>query len=47
MKISELKVGDKVLRKRSSDKSPEWIETTVNETYLELIKECPKDYKIV
>jgi hypothetical protein len=40
-----LKVGDKALRRRSSDVEPEWVEFEVNETYLELIAEFPEDYK--
>lgn len=46
MKLSDLKIGDKVMRRRSSDKEPQWVETTINQTYLQLIKEHPEDYRV-
>ena len=46
MTIQDLKIGDKVMRRRSSDKEPQWVETTVNKTYLQLIKDHPEDYRV-
>ena len=43
----DLKIGDKVLRRRPSDKEPQWVEVTVNETYLKLIHEFPNDYRLL
>lgn len=43
--IHGLKIGDKALRRRSSDRQPEWVEFIVNKTYLPLIAEFPQDYK--
>lgn len=40
--IYKLKVGDKALRLNSNG---EWVEFTVNETYLPLVSECPEDYR--
>jgi len=45
MKLSELKIEDKVWRRRSSDKEPQWVETTINQTYLQLIKDHPEEYR--
>lgn len=41
--MHKLQVGDKALR--LSTHRDEWTEFTVNETYLPLIKENPRDYK--
>ena len=43
--VLELKVGDVAYRRNSSDKHPRWVSFTVNETYLELMKEYPEDYR--
>lgn len=43
--LRKLKLGDRVLRRRGSDKEPQWVETIVNETYLVLIRDFPEDYK--
>ena len=45
MKLSELKIGYKVWRRRRSDKEPQWVEITINQTYLQLIKDHPEDYR--
>ena len=45
--VTDLRIGEKVLRRKSSDENPQWRETTINKTYLELIKEFPQDYKII
>lgn len=46
MKPQDLSIGEYVMRRRSSDKDPEWILTRINETYLELIKQFPEDYRM-
>ncbi len=40
-------IGEQILRKNSGypDETQEWIETTCNKTYLELMKEFPDDYR--
>lgn len=43
--VSEIKVGDRLLRKKDHDSWIEWIEFEVNETYLELINAYPEDYR--
>lgn len=45
--VSRLQIGDKALRRKWVEDEFEWREFTVNETYLELIKEFPFDYKII
>lgn len=45
-KLSDLKIGDFVMRLRSSDKGPQWIKTVINATYLELIANDPDSYKL-
>ena len=42
MKPQELRIENKILRKKTND---EWVECTVNLTYLELIQKYPEDYK--
>ena len=42
-----LKIGDKALRRRGSDRVPEWVEFKVNETYFQLIAEFPEDYRLI
>jgi hypothetical protein len=39
-----VQLGQKLLRRKSGDVD-EWIEFTVNETYLPLINEFPDDYR--
>lgn len=46
MSVQDLSFGEYVMRRRSSDKEPQWILTRINETYLQLIKEFPEDYRI-
>ncbi len=44
----DITIGEKVLRcKVSGGDTIEWVITTVNETYLSLIKEFPEDYKTI
>ena len=38
-------IGEIALKRNSSDDMPEWEKFTINETYLALINEFPKDYK--
>lgn len=45
MNIHNLKVGDKGFMRRRSDRMPQWVEFTVNESYLPLISEFPEEYK--
>lgn len=44
---NQVQIGDYVMRRRSEGKEPEWIETYVNSTYLELIREFPEDYQLI
>lgn len=46
MTPQDLPIGEYVMRRRSSDKEPEWVLTRINETYLKLIKEFPEDYRM-
>lgn len=46
MTPQDLPIGEYVMRRRSSGKEPEWILTRINETYLELIREFPEDYRM-
>lgn len=41
-----LPIGEHVMRRRSSDKEPEWVLILVNETYQGLIQEFPEDYRM-
>jgi len=43
--IDGLTIGSKALRKKDSHGTIEWIEFTINETYLPLMAEFPKDYR--
>jgi len=41
----QVNIGDKLLRRNMSTEPTTWVEFTVNETYLKLIKEFPDDYR--
>jgi len=41
-----VKIGDKILRRNGSDRKPEWVETTVNITYLSHLTHFPDDYRL-
>ena len=44
--VDGIKIGDRVLRLKEHDfYEDSWLETEVNETYLELIAEFPDDYR--
>lgn len=43
---TKVKIGDTVLRKGTQE-PPHWTYTYVNDTYLNLIREFPEDYKSV
>lgn len=44
---NQVQIGEYVMRRRSEDKTPGWIKTYVNATYLDLIREFPEDYDLL
>lgn len=46
-KNNNFKIGDKALRANRSVEPMRWVEVTMNQTYLELAKECPEDFRPV
>ena len=44
---NKFKIGERALRRRSSDREPIWVEFIVNKTYRQLMVEFPEDYRHV
>lgn len=42
----DLYLGEYVMRRRFGEKEPQWVLTRINETYYNLIKKFPQDYRV-